>query len=173
MIRAIKFVMIVLCMCCLASCDEVPVTPSLSPQDEVRFNINEGISGYVLFWEGDFMPTFPGDERDGRVYPVFREVCFFTAILSSDVEWSYVEVEPNQFVHLVTDIPTEPVAIVWSDVEGHFEVALPPGKYSIFVREYGYLYANMFDGDGYIFPIEVADGEVTKVQFDITYMAAY
>ena len=173
MIRIMTLITVVLGLCCVVSCDEVPVMPSDSAQDEVSFNVREGISGYVRFWEGDFMPTFPGDERDGKVYPVVRQVLFFTPILSADAEYSLVEVEPGLFVDLVIGVPVEPVAMVWSDVEGYFEVSLPPGRYSILVRECGYLYANMLDGDGYIFPVEVTDGELTSVQFDITYMATY
>jgi hypothetical protein len=170
--RAILYITVLL-SCCLVSCDEVPIEPSLTPQDEVHFNISEGMSGHILFWEGDFMPTFVGNERDGRIYPVVRDVYFFLPVLFNDVEWSYIDVEPGLKVHLVTDIQVEPVAIVQSDGEGYFEVALPPGKYSMFVKEYGYLYANLFDGEGYIFPVEVTGGELTHVQFNITYMATY
>jgi hypothetical protein len=62
---------------------------------------------------------------------------------------------------------------VKSDREGYFEAELPPGMYSIFVRENGYYYATRVDGVGYVFPVNVDEGGTVEVQFDITYKATY
>ena len=84
-----------------------------------------------------------------------------------------MEIEPGYFTHLAADIPTALVTAVRSDQNGYFEVELPQGRYSLFVREGGYYYANLIDGEGYVFPVEVKEGEAAGIQFDITYMATY
>lgn len=171
MYRAILLVSICLVLC--VACDKEPTTTFVPELDENLTGIVQGIYGRVLFWEGDFMPTYPEDDSGGEVYPVMREVCIFEAVLHHDVEWTYVELEPGYFTNLATDVPTAFVAIARSNRNGYFEVELPPGRYSIFVRENGYYYSNLFDGAGYVFPVEVKEGEAEGIEFDITYMATY
>lgn len=72
-----------------------------------------------------------------------------------------------------TAISVQPVASVQSDDKGFFQIELPPGKYSLLMREGDLLYANMVDLDGNINPVEVTVGTVTKEQFNITYAAAF
>jgi hypothetical protein len=52
-------------------------------------------------------------------------------------------------------------------------VELPPGKYSVFTVEEEGLYANEYDSDGNMFPVEVLDGEFTEVTIKINYKAAF
>ena len=75
--------------------------------------------------------------------------------------------------YLFGDIETPLVAEVETDDEGRFSVELPIGKYSIFtVEESGY-FANVFDLDSYINPVEVKEGEWTQADILVTYEAAY
>lgn len=162
-----------ICLALLVACDNEPTQIFVPELDSNLPGIVQGIYGLVLFWEGDFMPTYPEDDSGGDVYPVVRDVCIFEAVLHDDVEWTYVEIEPGFSIHLATDIPAALVHIVRSNRNGYFEAELPSGRYSIFVREGGHYYANLFDGDGYVFPVEVEEGKTTGIQFDITYMATY
>jgi hypothetical protein len=155
------------------ACDREPSTTLVPELDEYFTSIVQGIYGRVLFWEGDFMPTYPEDDSGGEVYPVVRDVCIFKAVLHDDVEWTYVEIEPGCYTHLATAVPSDLVKVVKSNRKGYFEAELPPGRYSIFVREGGYYYANRVDGAGYVFPAEVDEDGTVGVQFDITYMATY
>jgi hypothetical protein len=168
-----SFLFVSICLVLLVACDKEP-TSALDPvMSENLPGISQGIYGLVLFWEGDFMPTYPEDDSGGSVYPVVRDVCIFEAVLHRDIEWTYVEIEPGIYTYLAAAIPSELVKVVKSDKEGYFEAELPPGMYSIFVRENGYYYATRVDGAGYVFPAEVGEGGTVGVKFDITYMAAY
>jgi len=72
-----------------------------------------------------------------------------------------------------TNIPTKLVKRVVTDADGHFAVRLKPGRYSLFTKEEEGLYANLFDGENNIFPVEVKEGEVIEVEFLINHKAAY
>ena len=157
---------------CLA-CDGEPTSSLTSGSDHDPIGIYQGIYGTVLFWEGDFMPTYPENGTNGDIYPVVRDVCIFERVLYDDVDWAYVEVEPGISALLAIDIPAPLVRVVHSNEKGYFETSLPPGLYSIFVKEGRHFYANRVDMGGYVFPAEVRKGEATGVQFDITYMATY
>ena len=155
------------------ACDKEPAGVFEPGANENTTGISQGVFGLVLFWEGDFMPTCPEGEWGGEIYPVVRDVCIFEAVLHGDVEWTYVEIQPGVYTHLATAIPSDLVKVVKSDTKGYFEAELPAGRYSIFVKEGGYYYANRVDGEGYVFPAEVVEGGTIGVKFDITYMATY
>lgn len=72
-----------------------------------------------------------------------------------------------------TSVPTPLIATVTSGDDGWFEVAVPPGTYSLFVRESGRLYANGTNGDGIITAVEVVAGAVARTRLDINYKASY
>lgn len=52
-------------------------------------------------------------------------------------------------------MPTPLIATVTSGDDGWFEVAVPPGTSSLFVRESDGLYANGTNGDGIITAVDV------------------
>ena len=134
-------------------------TLELPPRNAARVSVTQGLWGDVWFWEGDFMPTCPS----GSVTAVGREMRIHERASLSDV----VPAGLPFFLQVNTSL----VATVWSDSDGFFQAALPHGQYSVFSVEDSLLYANRFDGLGHIFPVEVKDGEVTGVTFDITYRA--
>jgi hypothetical protein len=129
--------------------------------------INEGITGVVCFWQGDFMPgTYSRRARKGRVIePVRRTIEIHAA--TTDRVVAAVDGP------LWTSVPTPLIATVTSGDDGWFEVAVPPGTYSLFVRESGGLYANGTNGDGIVTAVEVTAGAVARTQLDITYRATY
>ena len=135
-------------------------TPELPPRNAARVSVTQGLWGDVWFWEGDFMPTCPS----GSVVAVGREMRIHELASLSDVV-------RDGFGAFYSQVNTSLVATVWSDADGFFQAALPPGQYSVFSVEDSLLYANGFDGVGHIFPVEVKDGEVTGVTFNITYLA--
>lgn len=70
-------------------------------------------------------------------------------------------------------IQTKRVAKVVSDENGDFSAELKPGKYSLFVKEKDGFYANLFDGQNNIYPVEVKEKKVTEVEFVIDHQATY
>ncbi len=176
MINRCILAMLCVCICSFISCDNEALGPAemddIPGSNENRVSIDQGIWGNVLFWEGDFMPMIYPDGASGNITPVIRTIYIHEATRDDQVQWCYVEIEPCCGARFISEISTDLVAFTQSNDRGFFEVELPAGRYSIFVREYGYLYANLFDRE-YIFPVEVREGEVTAIQFDITYKAYF
>lgn len=126
-----------------------------------QVTITQGVWGNVWFWEGDFMPIC----LTGKVTAVIRKVYVY---------------EPTKFDSVVdlgggfySKILTKLVDSTESNRTGFFQLKLPAGKYSFFVREDTLFYANGVDGEGCILPATVVEDSITKVQIDITYKATY
>ena len=135
------------------------------PDTSDQITITQGVWGNVWFWEGDFMPVIYPALPTGTITPVVREIYVHTLTPRDSV--SQVGYSPFYY-----EIYTQLVTTTWSNSTGFFEVALPPGGYSFFVREDSLFYANRDDG-AYILPATVVDDSVTKVQIDIDYMATW
>lgn len=136
---------------------------SLAGQVQSGCERNQGIEGRIVFESGNQMPG-PGVDRE-PAKGVRRELVIYPLLKRTDLE----ETQPG--FYKVPD--REPVKIVTSDTSGHFRAHLPPGDYSLLVREKEQLYANRSDGQGHVFPVAVQAGEMTAVEFKITYEAAY
>ena len=120
--------------------------------------IDQGLWGDVWFWQGEFMPMCPS----GVVFAVSREMQIYEVAGSDDVDMF-------QYGGFYSAVHTPLVAVVQSGENGFFEVALEPGRYSLFAVEDSLLYANGADGYGNICPVTVDTGQVVGVTFDITY----
>lgn len=70
-------------------------------------------------------------------------------------------------------IQTKKVKSLVSDADGCFAISLPPGRYSMFVKEEEQWYANDFTGDGDIFEVVVLQKQTTEIQFKITHKATF
>jgi hypothetical protein len=123
--------------------------------------IDQGITGKVLWREGDHMP---GPGNTPRSVGVAKEVLIYELTKTGQA------VQNGQFF---TDIKTNLVQKVTSDANGNFQVSLNPGTYSIFTKEAEGFFANIFDGEDNIFPITVDSGRVTRVSIVVDYKAVY
>jgi hypothetical protein len=65
------------------------------------------------------------------------------------------------------------VATAVSGDDGWFEVALPPGRYSLFVREAQGLYANRVNEAGVMAAVEVVAGAVARAQLDVDHASVH
>ena len=130
------------------------------PDTSDQITITQGVWGNVWFWEGNFMPCVPS----GTITPVVREI--YVHSLTSLDSVSQIGYSP-----FYSEIYTQLIAITESNSTGFFEIALPPGRYSLFVREDSLFYANSFDGEGNILPATVVEDSVTKTQINIDYLA--
>ena len=107
----------------------------------------------------------PGGAKRGRVTAVRREVRIYKPTPVNALE-------PSSGTNFTT-VKSKLVKSVKSGKNGFYQVSLPPGRYSIFVKEDSTLYANWFDGQGYVLPVRVVKDSVTKFQIDITSGATY
>lgn len=124
--------------------------------------LNQGIKGQVLWLEGNFMPG-PGQEKTGE--PVVREIYVYEVINAKKIE------EKGNRLYELPD--QDPITIGKSDENGLFEIALPSGKYSVFTKEDEGLFANLFDGQMNLNPVEVEIGKFTEMDIKINYKAVY
>jgi len=72
-----------------------------------------------------------------------------------------------------TSVTTRLFKKIQTNSKGYFNVQLPPGKYSIFIKKDTVLYANRFDGKNNIAPVEVKAGKMTRVDLKMDYDAVY
>jgi len=85
---------------------------------------------------------------------------------------TFSDVEQIDHTSFFSAINTKLVTIVESDNEGFFQIELETGNYSLFVKEDGKLYSNLFDSNG-IFPVNIDLDQVSEVRFNITYKATF
>ncbi len=135
---------------------------------ESRVTIQQGIGGRIWFWEGDFMPPIGCDS--GTIEPVSREVFIYELT-------SFDQVVPRGVHSFYSEVKTQLVATVRSDENGFFEITLPRGTYSIFVKEDGRFYAFAFDlsegHGGYAAPAAVITDTVSFIPIDINHKATF
>lgn len=130
----------------------------IPPDTRSQVTITEGIWGNVWLWKGNCMP---GGSASGSVTPVVCEVLVYEPTDISSCTSS--EGEPGY-----TAIDSKLVAATTSNATGFFQMPVPPGRYSIFIKQGGhYRTAGAASGDGCMQPVAVVSGAVTKAQLDI------
>ena len=150
----------------LFSCNDNPVGGIYPPDNSYKVTISQGVWGNVWFWEGNFMPS-PDNSSSGTITPLIREIFIYKATRLDSVERDTVSPV------FIRSIYSQFIAKVNSDKDGFFQIALPVGKYSFFVKEDSLFFANEGDGDGYLMTAKVSENKVTKRQININYKAVY
>lgn len=135
-----------------------------SQVQQSQASIKQGITGQILWQAGNQMPSPDAPPTENK-RGVQRTVYIYELTNANQVT--------TQDGVFHTNIQTNLVAQVVTDANGNFSVALEPGKYSLFTKEEKGLYANLFDGEMNIFPVEVKKGEKTTIEFLINYQASY
>lgn len=127
----------------------------------------QGLFGKVLWVAGNQMPMIieegQQDDRKGP-RPIEREIVVFEQTRTTDTEME------NGFYK---NIKTKEVARFKTDKNGQFFINLKPGIYSLFTVEEDGLWANTFDGENRINPIEIIGDEIAVITITINYDAAY
>lgn len=131
---------------------------------EQQAPIEQGIAGKVLWESGNQMPS-PDAPRSSSKRGVQRTVYVYELTNGAQANTTDGTFYTNIKTNLVTQVAT--------DADGNFAVRLEPGRYSLFTKEEKGLYANLFDGENNIFPVEVKEGQVTNVEFLVNYNASY
>jgi len=140
------------------SIDWTNKTAELRIHNQNKISITEGIWGTLVKTEGNCMPVI--DFRFCKQYPVKREIVIYEYTKMGETRHEF-----TKFFEIYTNL----IATITCDEEGFFELALEPGKYSVFVREGEYLYANLFDGQGGIVPVTVEVSKLAEVNLNLDY----
>jgi hypothetical protein len=127
-----------------------------------KVTITEGVWGTVSFMKGNCMPGSSGCSN----CPTRRTVRFYEYTLMNQA------VKAGMYNDFFTSFSTSLVKEIETDDKGFFQVALPPGKYTMVVLEDGKLYSNISDGQGGINPV-IYNGGRQNVNFSITYQASF
>lgn len=128
----------------------------------------QGLRGQVFWVEGNLMPLI---SEDGQALPEDIPKKSVKRLIKIHELTHINEARLGDF--LFGDIETPEVALIETDDEGRFAIELPVGTYSVFtVEENGY-FANIFDLDSYINPVEVNRNQWTTIEIIINYEAAY
>ncbi len=144
--------------------NKTPLNASAQVVQEQQATIKQGIAGRVVWEAGNQMPS-PDVPRSSGRKGVQRQVFVYELTSGTQATTTDGVFHTNIQTNLVTQVVT--------DANGYFAVSLEPGRYSVFTREEQGLYANLFDGQNNIYPVEVKQGEVTQVEFLINYNATY
>ncbi len=134
-----------------------------------RVSIDQGVWGRVLFLEGNFMPVANGCSS-GRVYPVSRMVYIFEPVTRQEL------VAVGGESTLYAEVPALAVDSVRSDADGFYQLDLPPGLYSILVREDSAYFVNGYSDTEVGLtaqPVRVETGRTVQRSIEIDYKAAY
>ncbi|GAB4344706.1 MAG: hypothetical protein OHK0038_24940 [Flammeovirgaceae bacterium] len=133
----------------------------------VPSKVKQGIVGKLVWKEGNHMPQIVekgSKPQMGKTMGIRREIFVYEPTKMTDTKGEApFFIQPR----------TKRVAIAASNSDGDFKIALPVGKYSIFVREEKGLFANAFDGEGYICLVEVKENQITEIEIIVDYQAAY
>lgn len=135
---------------------------STSPNSKMDDKITQGVKGSVLWFEGNLMPSPGSPTPKGK--PIVREIIFCKPLKMN---------EATKSGNFYTNIEDQIVAKTTSDEKGMFMVKLAEGKYSVFTKEEGGYYANLFDGQGYIQAITVKKDFITELDLKVDYKASY
>ncbi|MCA6451160.1 MAG: carboxypeptidase regulatory-like domain-containing protein [Chitinophagaceae bacterium] len=126
--------------------------------------ITQGISGRVTELTGNRMPM--KDAEPDLPKPILTTVFIYEPTHISQV--TRTGTEP-----VYTAIATRLVASVDTDSTGHFTISLPVGSYSLFVKQGGRFYANLFDNNNNIALFTVEEGKLTQVTLSVSSRASF
>ena len=130
--------------------------------------VEQGLAGQVLWLEGDMMPTIndsPDVNRKKFKKEPIQRVVHIYELTTMD--------EATADGPFFKNIKTKKVESIETDEEGQFLVSLPKGRYSVFVEEENGLFASIFDGEGHINPVEIKENEISTIEIEVNYKAAY
>jgi hypothetical protein len=118
-----------------------------------------GITQFIL-------PILLFRNSGGTIKPVVREIYISRVLTEREMSDAHAAQARGSFFSV---IPAKIVATTSSDKRGFYQLELPPGIYSFFVKEDKAFYANSFDGEGRITAFEVLPQAVTKRDINIRY----
>jgi hypothetical protein len=123
-----------------------------------------GIRGYVYEVKGNQMPS--PDEPRQPPKGIKTEVYIYELTGPS-------QVEKHDRAGFYRSVSSRLVKKTATNSKGYFSVKLKPGTYSVFTKTDSLLYANMFDQNNNIYPVEVVKKKMTDIVIKQDFNAAY
>ena len=123
-----------------------------------KVSISTGGFGTLIQREGNCMPIV--DSNECRWFPISNTIQIY----------SYTTLD-NVFGDgpFFTAVNTKLLEEIKPDNEGFFQFKLDTGKYSVFIVENGAFYANSYNGQRGINPIEIVQDSVTNIDMVLDY----
>ena len=122
----------------------------------------QGVKGQLYLVTGNQMPS--PDRKHTPRKGVIREMYIYELTNVAEVD---------KVDGFYKKVHTRFVKSQLSKVDGTFKIKLPPGRYSLFVKEDKGLYANLFDSENNISPISVERKAYTWMTVTIDYAATF
>jgi hypothetical protein len=162
----ICFLNLILLSSCETNNEKDDIIQSINTEDLIKSNtlkvsLNTGIAGTLLKKEGNCMPMIGGSGNTScKTYPVRRTIMIYNYSTTNDVDgWA----------PFYKTVHSKLVAQVNADQDGFFQVAVDPGKYSIFIKENNSFYANSYDAQSGIQPVTVASDSMNIITLILDY----
>jgi hypothetical protein len=121
----------------------------------------QGICGKVVWVSGNQMP---GVNKKPEARPIQREIHIYEPVDASSLELAN---------GLYKEIKGTLVKVISTEKDGTFRAALPPGEYSLFVKEPDGFFANQFDSRSRVNVISVNRRKFTNMLIRVNYKAFY
>jgi hypothetical protein len=120
-----------------------------------------GIIGTVTSSSGNHMPAPNRPVSPNPPAGIRATVCIYE--LTSDSQVQHVS-EGSPYYRT---IHTRLIRQIDTDEKGLFQVTVPPGTYSVFIKKGDLFYASRRDEKNNIAPVEVLPGKMTRVQCSV------
>lgn len=153
--KLVRFLFILLCIGLAVGCK--------SPKEKTQ-----GIHGQLFWVEGNLMPQ-ASEGGNSSTEKNLRQGVQRTVKIHSLTHMDQLSIGD----YLIGTIQTPEIASFETEPDGSFRIELPIGKYSLFTVEQDGFFANTFDSENHINPVEVKVGEWSKFDVIINYKAVY
>lgn len=124
----------------------------------------QGIEGHVYRVSGNQMPS---PDKKPTAPKGIRTTLYIYELTN------LTQVSRQGHSSFYSAIRTKLVKKIKTDSTGYFKIELPAGHYSVFVKKGTQFYANLFDGNNNIYPVEVTPQKMTTIEFKVDYDASY
>jgi len=133
-------------------------------------NQESGISGTVYRLSGNHMPApnrRPRPIVDSARPGVKATVCIFELTSDNQVVRAGSGNSGTSNSPYYQAVLTHLIRQIETDDQGHFQVVLPPGTYSVFTKKGNLFYATQRDEKNNIAPVKVLPGKITRIQCSV------
>ncbi len=126
--------------------------------------ITQGITGFVYEEKGNMMPMI------GQTPPTSKGIAATVEVYeATNIRQAIKDGETTFY----TSVSTKKIVVAAADSLGKFSIALPAGRYSLFIKIGEKLYANSFNEKNDINVFTVEENKVTEAKIVVNNEAVY